>query len=341
MNREGTLIDRWAYRGIHLAIAAAGIAAIVGSGGGGFIDLSGPPGCTGYCPVIWVSVEPVMQTAQVGGAVSFRAVAGGTVPVRQYEWCRYASGSSTCDVLPGATGSTLTLQNVNLEDDQAQYRVTASGSGASDTGYGRLLVSTAPALTFEDGEFVEADWVWAGFVGSAPGVSSSAVRVTRSTAGGNPGAYRAIEYGPLSTGSRMFATHIAQAATYDPGQFGAIYSIDFQAECKGLTGDGSAMSLRPLLTQGGRTYAGHFGYGQECGEPGWTFDNARGSMVASSFSQILAGPPCSAGEACPDFSAAGAPITFGLYTVNTFVSEGAAGVASHGVDNWRLSVWRH
>ena len=339
MNAKRGMLHRWAYRGLHLAIAAGGIATIVGSGGVPFDPWGSCPSylCQEY---VWVTLEPHRQTAQIGGSVTFRGVASGTATFQQYQWCRLAPGSSTCVVIPGATGSALTVQNATLADDQARYTVTVSGSGTSDSDSGQLLVSTTPAVVFEDGEFLEAGWAWSGFVGFAQGTPSSALRVTRPTVGGNPGAYRAIEYGPLSSVDRMFATHIAQAATYDPGQLGAIYSIDFRAECRGLSGDGVRMSVRPLLRQGARTYAGDFVYEQECGAPGWNFDSGRGSMVASNFDQILNGPPCGAGETCPDFSAAGAPITFGMYTVNDRVDAGPTGVASHGVDNWRVSVWR-
>ena len=337
MKAERGLLCQWAYRSLHLAIAVAGMAAIAGSGGGAWWPPCAPEICQKY---VWVDVEPPRHTAQVGQAVTFRAAESGTVSVQQYQWCRYAPGASTCTPIPGATGPTLTIQNVNLSDDQARYEVTGSGQQSSHTDSGQLLVSTAPAVVFQDGEFLEASWAWSGFVGFAQGTPSSALRVTRPTVGGNPGAYRAIEYGPLSSVDRMFATHIAQAATYDPGQLGAIYSIDFRAECRGLSGDGVRMSVRPLLRQGARTYAGDFVYEQECGAPGWNFDSGRGSMVASNFDQILNGPPCGAGETCPDFSAAGAPITFGMYTVNDYVDPGPTGIASQGVDNWRVGVWR-
>ncbi len=306
------------------------------------VDLGRWPDCPPeICQTfVWVNVEPTTQTAQLGQTVIFRGNVSGTVPVEQYQWCRYAPGASTCVPIPGATRSTLTIQNVNLADDQARYELKVTGSGTSHTDSGKLLVSTAPAVVFQDGEFLEAGWTWSGFVGGGSGTPSSAVRVTRPTSGGNPGAYRAIEYGPLSSGDRMTATHIAQAATYDPGLLGAIYSIDFRAECKVLAGYGARMSVGPLLRQGARTYAGHWLYAQNCEEPDWTFDASRGSIVASNFAQILDGPPCGAGETCPNFSASGAPITFGMYTVNDYVDPGPTGVASHGVDNWRVDVWR-
>ena len=341
MGAERAFSQRWARRGLQWAIGAGGIAAIVGSGG---IGISWPPyPCPGtICQqFVWVDVEPPRQTAQVGQTVTFRALESGTVSAQHYQWCRYAPGGATCAPIAGATGSTLTIQNVNLADDQARYEVTATASGATGhTSSGRLLVSTAPAVVFEDGEFVEAGWSWSGFAGFPPGTPSAAVSVSRPASGGNPGAYRAVEYGPLTVGERMFATHVAVGATYDPGQLGAIYAIDFRAECKGLSGYGVRMGVRPLLRQGARTYLGSSLYRQSCEEPNWAFDSGRGSLVASDFSQIVAGPPCGAGESCPDWSAAGAPITFGMYTENDHVDAGPAGVASQGVDNWRVGVWR-
>ena len=337
METGRSLLRRWSHRGVNVALAVAGLAAIVGSGGGWWIPCTAPT-CVRY---VWVEVEPPRLTAQLGQTATFRAVDSGTIPASHYQWCRYAPGSSTCAPIAGATASTLTIQNVNLADDQARYEVTASASGAtSRTSSGQLLVSTAPAVVFEDGEFVEAGWAWSGFVGFPPGAPSAAVSVSQPASGGNPGAYRVVEYGPLSSGNRMFVTHIALAATYDPGQLGAIYSIDFRAECRGLSGYGVRMGVMPLLRQGARTYLGSSLFRQSCEEPGWAFETGRGSIVASDFSEIVAGPPCGAGESCPDFSAAGAPITFGMYTINDHVDEGPTGVASQGVDNWRVGVWR-
>ena len=339
MGAERFLLRRWARRGLLWAIGAGGIAAIVGSGGGGWwVDCP-----SSICQLfVWVEVEPPRQTTHVGQTVTFRAVDSGTVSAQHYQWCRYAPGSSTCAPIAGATGSTLTIPNVNLADDQARYEVTATASGATGrTDSAQLLVSTAPAVVFEDGEFLDLGWSWSGFVGNGQGVPSSSVSVSRPIAGGNPGAYRAVEYGPLSVGNRMSAMHVAEAATYDPGQLGAVYSIDFSAECKGLAGYGARMWVMPLLRQGARTFAAAWEHGQSCEGPGWAFDSVRGSIVASEFSEIVGGPPCGAGESCPDFSAAGAPITFGMRTVNDHVDPGPAGVASQGVDNWRVIVWRH
>jgi len=48
-------------------------------------------------------------------------------------------------------------------------------------------------------------------------------------------------------------------------------------------------------------------------------------------------PPCAAGESCPDFSATAAPMRFGYWRI----SYGMTGdTIAHGIDNWKVTVWR-
>ena len=100
------------------------------------------------------------------------------------------------------------------------------------------------------------------------------------------------------------------------------------------------MSVRPLIKQAERLFATDIYYAQYCDGPGWVFDGTRGSITAMDFSQVISGPPCPADEVCPNFSVTGAPITFGMLTVNDHVDPGPGGVASMAVDNWRIGVWR-
>lgn len=317
-------------------VALVALTAILAGCGG---DSGCPPDiCQRF---VWVEVDPPRQTAQVGQTVSFRSRQSGTVGVEQYQWCRYAPGGSTCVRIEGAREATLTVAGVSLADDKAVYEVTAIGSGAvQHTDSGELLVVAAPVLDYQDGEFFDGDWTWHGFSGFAPGVSSDALGVWSASSSGNPGAHRVVSYGPITSGDRMFATHLASRVAYDPKQQGAIYSIDFSAQCKALSGYGVRMSVRPLIRQGSRTYTTDILYAQYCEGPGWNFENDRGSIVMSDFSQVLVGPPCGQTESCPDFSADGAPITFGMLTVNDHVDVGPAGTASQGIDNWRTGVWR-
>jgi hypothetical protein len=117
--------------------------------------------------------------------------------------------------------------------------------------------------------------------------------------------------------------------------YGAIYSIDFRVECKVLGGVG-AWSASAGFRQGARTYVGGIG-GPNCGPTAWGVIDEGRSLVAGDF-HLIDGPVCGAAEFCPDFSAAGGPITFGIITIDYSVASGSSPL---GVDNWQVSVWRH
>ena len=60
---------------------------------------------------------------------------------------------------------------------------------------------------------------------------------------------------------------------------------------------------------------------------------------------LLDGPPCAAGQPCPDFSAWGVPIRIGAMIeaeIDRALPAGSAAVTrfAHGLDNWKATVWR-
>ena len=54
----------------------------------------------------------------------------------------------------------------------------------------------------------------------------------------------------------------------------------------------------------------------------------------------LNGPACGSGPSCPDFSASGAPLRFGFERRVGLPASVPAGTIEHGMDNWKISVWR-
>jgi hypothetical protein len=61
-----------------------------------------------------------------------------------------------------------------------------------------------------------------------------------------------------------------------------------------------------------------------------------GTYAAADFTQV-GGPAC-AGQACPDFTATGAPIRFGFASFNA-TQPGIAGASGGlGLDNWQVTV---
>ena len=52
------------------------------------------------------------------------------------------------------------------------------------------------------------------------------------------------------------------------------------------------------------------------------------------------GQACAAGERCPDFSAAAAPIAIGFVGSAALPAGAAPGTVLQGVDNWKVTFWR-
>lgn len=328
MRADRSALKKMYRHGIRFAIIAAGVVAIVGSGGG-WISLGDWGDSPIYQRYVWVDVEPPRATAQIGQDVVFKAIEGGTLWALSFAWCRLPAGGSSCEPIADAVGPTLTVARVNLTDDQSTYRVRVTNGSSTHTAKALLMVSASSPAIFSDGDFVPAGWTSSGFSTGSP---TSAFTVAQSPDGGNPGAFLKVTFGPLDTEASMRIAHAAQAAVYDPAQLGAIYSIDFRAECKYIEG---SVYLAPMLWQGARSYFGSLE--QNCRSAAWEFDTGRGSLVASDFT-ILDGPICGAAESCPDFSAAGTPITFGLETRNRYID--ARATPAVGVDNWQVSIWR-
>ena len=108
----------------------------------------------------------------------------------------------------------------------------------------------------------------------------------------------------------MRVFHLALSAVYDPAAQGEIRTIDFSEDCRAVL-NGYVPYTVPMLEQGGRRYVANSTSRRSCASSDWTAVFLRASLVPTDF--VLAdGPACGVGESCPDFSAAGAPITLGL-----------------------------
>jgi hypothetical protein len=58
-------------------------------------------------------------------------------------------------------------------------------------------------------------------------------------------------------------------------------------------------------------------------------------LAAADF-ELLDGPVCPAGETCPDFSASAPRIRFGFVRF----AQSNTTPTVHGIDNWKVTVWR-
>ncbi len=91
-----------------------------------------------------------------------------------------------------------------------------------------------------------------------------------------------------------------------------------------------------LLEQGGRRYAANLRDSYTRIASFWAVSQESVSLRTNDFSQVD-GPACQTGESCPDFSSSAAPMRFGYWRL----SSGPQGDSiAHGIDNWKVTVWK-
>lgn len=193
-----------------------------------------------------------------------------------------------------------------------------------------LLVSHSKAgsVTFFDGTFADADWSVQAFLDGT--VSSLQVG-----AGGNPGEFRQTEHANLDTGQSILVAHLHAPAVYDPAADGEIAAIDLALDVKFLGGSTGTLQVgyRLLAEQGGSLFVGGasaVAMGPGDGAPAASWESfAVPGLVATDFTLLD-------GSGDLDFSAAGAPITFGFHTSNTVTLDGTSTLS--GIDNWSVAV---
>ena len=135
---------------LNTVIAALGVVAIVGSGGGGGeIESMWVPHID---PPPYVTMSPSRLTVEQGGTAVFTASAGRTLSPPTYQWRRDGA------TIAGATGATYTLVGANLGDDGAQFSVEVTASNGTATSTGLLQVSRLPGVVYEDSDFPLSNW---------------------------------------------------------------------------------------------------------------------------------------------------------------------------------------
>jgi hypothetical protein len=93
-----------------------------------------------------------------------------------------------------------------------------------------------------------------------------------------------------------------------------------------------------MIEQAGRRFVASASV-MYCSATRWTAVR-RASVGAADF-ELVDGPACISGEACPNFSASGAPIRLGLVGGAELSSGLVPPVQTgHGFDNWKVTVWR-
>jgi hypothetical protein len=338
MPRAEFLLDVGKRAVMLVAIGGAGVVTIVGSGGGlGMPDTicdTYPDACVPSVPMPSVVIEPPSATALVGTSVTYEAQTAHTSGALSYQWSRSADGGRTFTDLPGATQRSHAVAGVNLADDGTRFRVQVrQGAGLAIIATASLAVSATPGIVWEDGDFAPGAWQATPFL--APGSTAFVHTETRAETGGNPGALRRMNDQVPPGSSLSYTTHQASGAAYEPQVQGAIRFIDYAEDC--IVFSASELSYVEtgfFFEQGGRRYVTdrlrHL-----CTSRTWV-RLRRPSLQPSDFRQ-LDGPACAPGEACPDFSAQGAPLHFGYERVALSMPD--SGVV-HGIENWRVTVWR-
>jgi len=322
---------------LQMLVALVGIAAIVGSGGGGLDDSICdvyPDSCGPQPPPPpSLRIDPPDATAQVGSSVTFKAVTVGGSGSFKYEWRRSADGGATFAGIPGATSASYTLSSVSLADDGAVFMALAwQGDGSTkEVARANLTVSATPGIVFADREFLASSWQAApAIVAGHPSFTHTEEQVST---GGNPGVYRrmTVQVAPGSGVSNV--THVSVASFYDPATQGAIRVIDYAEDCILLNPtDTNYFDTGLFFEQSGRRYLTD---AASCDRAGWS-RVARHSLRPQDF-RLFDGPACRVGESCPDFSATGARLRFG-YVRHSFAFPGDS--LQQGIDNWSVTVWR-
>lgn len=329
-----------ALRALALAgIAALGLATIVGSGGGvgflGSICDTYPESCVPPPPVPSATIQPSYVTALVGTPVAYDVDTKNITGTLSYQWARSSDGGLTFVPIVGATAARYTLAGVNLADDGAVFQVLVSGStGAVKVpAFSHLAVSATPGVVFQDTEFASTDWAVSSVAdpGQLPFVHTEEQVAT----GGNPGAYRAMSFKlPQGAGAaRLFFS--TPSAVYDPAVQGEIRLIDYAEDCIALQPSDTTYTESGLvLEQSGRRFVSNTS--DICVLRAWKPVAARSSMGVQDF-RLFDGPACKPGETCLDFSATAAPLHFGYWRISFGVPGDSIG---HGIDNWKVTVWR-
>lgn len=333
---------RWPRRLALTGIVLLGLVTIVGSGGG-----SDGPQCSFFSDVCNPIVEPpgalpIAQvfprraTVRVGGAVELQVQVVGIVRPT-YQWRRSFDGGRSFVDIGGATGTSYTLANVQLQDDGAQFLVSVQGSASAVAAPARVAVSSMPGVVFQQGDFPLADWAVTSV--ADPALNGPTHTEAQATLGGNPGGFRSLVHVMSPGPSALRVLHALPLASYDPALQGAIYVIDYTEDCIRPTSNPSSLVLDSglLLEQAGRRYT--TAATSYCASAQW-FTMAPSTSLAAADFVLLDGPACGVGESCPDFAFTAAPLRFGFVRHSALAAGQSAVSIEHGIDNWKATVWR-
>ncbi|MGI9646012.1 MAG: hypothetical protein ACR2O6_11955 [Ilumatobacteraceae bacterium] len=153
--------------------------------------------------------------------------------------------------------------------------------------------------------------------------------------GGNPGGHRRMAHVLPGTDdgennpTQVTVHHIFTGGGWDPATDGPLARINYaedQIEYEPPF-EGAAIGALFLVVQDGTTYSATINENNAYTNTTWQTTRVDG-LTPADFSP----------EPGPDFSAGGAPMTFGYLRANTSRSGGAGIVTQHGIDNWAVEL---
>jgi hypothetical protein len=192
-----------------------------------------------------------------------------------------------------------------------------------------MLLLARPAgasiITFSDNTFTPSDW---SLTTQTKGAGGNASAVQQSS-GGNPGAYRQVTLNVIgSSDSEVYAFNLKNSATVTPATTGAIISLTYSEDRK-TTGQ----EFGPAIEQGSNLY---YAYGGSGGTVGWQSTAMTFTAGATTNNLLTAFDTDVSSSVHPDFSANGAPMTFGFAAIDN--STASSFTAVSGYDNWAIGV---
>jgi hypothetical protein len=192
-----------------------------------------------------------------------------------------------------------------------------------------ILLLARPAgasiITFSDNTFTPSNW---SLTTQTKGPGGDASTVQKSS-GGNPGAYRQVTVDVIGgSDSEVFAFNLKNGATVAPPSTGAIVSLTY-SEDRNTTGQ----EFGPAIKQGSNLYYAYAGSG---GTSGWQSTTMTFTPGAATSNLLTSFDTDTNSSAHPDFSANGAPMTFGFAAIDNSLASSFTAVS--GYDNWSISV---
>ena len=184
---------------------------------------------------------------------------------------------------------------------------------------GGVMPATADTITFSDGTFVDASWTAQEILDTSAG-SANSFGAFQVMTGGNPDKYRRTEHQLI--GGSFKVAHLS-SFIYAPSTQGGIVTIDYAFDLTDFGGTGS-VAYDLILRQDGTFYDGPGTL--SANSPGWVANGDVG-LTENEFALVI-------GTGTLDFSASGAPITFGYMTANS----ATVGQRTSGIDNFSVTL---